>query len=281
MSRRLPALSVFVPSLRLAASLVLATPVLTALAAQDPITKPTTGTTSTLVRLPTPLPVVVRQLADGRIQVTWKRLTGATSYALRRSVPPAGIVALAERPTDTVYYDSDVKAGSTYYYNVAGVGSDGMIGLWAGGSVQATLTAGATSTSTTPRAPAPVEVAPAGSLRFLVRWQGSSMASRYEVRRLEFRPSATDSMKPDGGSPLVTTSSVGTREREEFRDSLPPSASARLVAWDVSMYKLLGGYEHAQTPTSSCPRRQRRRPPVRRRPRRRSRRRRPWRPRWM
>ena len=110
--------------------------------AQDPIIKPTTTTTTTTTRLPAPTGIVARQIANDRILLTWRPVAGAVKYALWRSVPPAGIVALETRPTDTLYYDSDVRAGSTYYYNVAAVDGSGTIGLRAGGNpVTATVMA--------------------------------------------------------------------------------------------------------------------------------------------
>lgn len=215
--------------------------------AQDPISKPTSGTT-TVDRLPAPTPIVVKQLADGRIQVTWKRLIGAQSYAIWRSVPPAAVVALSERPTDTVYVDSDVKAGSWYYYNVAAVGEGGTIGMKGGGSLQATISAGTTTTttSTSTRAPVPVTVEARGGLTYLVSWNGTFSATGYEVRRLESRPSATDSTKPDG-SVLVTRFSVGSSRPWELRDSLPPHTAPRVVAWEVTVVSPFNN-DHARTP---------------------------------
>jgi fibronectin type 3 domain-containing protein len=220
--------------------------------AQDPIIKPTTGTiTTTGDRLPAPTPIVVKQLADGRIQVSWKRLSAAQSYALWRSVPPAGVVALSERPTDTVYVDSDVKAGSWYYYNVAAVGEGGTIGLKGGGSLQATISAGTTTTTTTTttatRAPVPVTVEARGGLTYLVSWNGTLTATRYDIRRLEYRPSAADSLQPDGSSPRVTTFAAGSSRPWEFRDSLPSSTAARLLAWDVTVVSPFNN-DHARTP---------------------------------
>jgi hypothetical protein len=212
--------------------------------AQEPIIKPTAGATTTIERLPAPTPVTATQLPDGRILVSWKRLAGATSYALWRSVPPAGIVALSDRPSDTVYVDADVKAGSWYYYNVAGVGEGGTIGLRGGASVEAKLSAGSTTTATTttaatPPPPAPVAVRALGPV-FVVTWHATGSASRYDVRRLEFRPSAADSTKPEGSATSARLFSVSSQLPKEYRDTLTPVTAPRLVAYRVEAFGLFG-----------------------------------------
>jgi hypothetical protein len=111
------------------------------------------GVEGGLDRLPAPRPVVAQQLADGRIQVTWGSVLGAESYLISKSVPPAGIRVLAPaNPGDTVYLDSDVKPGSTYYYSVATVGGDGGPGLKTAASP---VTAAGTPPVTAPALAAP------------------------------------------------------------------------------------------------------------------------------
>jgi len=121
--------------------------------AQVPVRK---GVEGGLDRLPAPRPVVARQLADGRIQVTWGSVPGAESYQISRSVPPTGIRILAPAdPADTVYLDSDVKPGSTYYYSVATVGGDGGPGLK---TAAAPVTAAGTPPVTAPALAAPAQL---------------------------------------------------------------------------------------------------------------------------
>ena len=91
-----------VPTIALTAVLTalaaLTTLPLAAAAAQDPVIKPTT-TTSTL-RLAAPAKVVASQQSDGRIRVVWSAVRGAASYSIVRSVPPAGQQAMREQDTD-------------------------------------------------------------------------------------------------------------------------------------------------------------------------------------
>ena len=109
---------------------------LTVVSAQEDVRKPTPAGR----RLPTP---VARQLPDGRIEVTWPAVEGTIKYELIRSVPPAPQTVISQpNPADTVYLDSDVKAGSTYYYVVAAIDESGQRGPRRGGvPVRASISA--------------------------------------------------------------------------------------------------------------------------------------------
>ena len=96
-------------------------------AVQDPVVKPRPGTGD---RLAAPASVSAVQESDGRIRVTWSSVKNATSYTIVRSVPPSAVEP-AKTVTDTVYIDSDVLVGRTYYYLVAGM-NDEASGLRAG-----------------------------------------------------------------------------------------------------------------------------------------------------
>jgi hypothetical protein len=137
-----------VPSTAVAALLLMAQWPVTA-SAQLPVTKPTTTST---IRLRAPSPVVASQQADGTIIVRWPAVPGAATYQVTRSVPPtpAGVVA---NPTDTTYVDTNVQAGSTYYYLLGAVDSAGMVGMKAGSTpvtarLSSTTTTGGTTTTT-------------------------------------------------------------------------------------------------------------------------------------
>lgn len=107
--------------------------------AQGQVTKPI----SARGRLPAPIPVA-RQLADGRIEVRWAAVEGAVKYQITRSVPPSGAMVLSQPDSAaTVYVDSDVTAGSTYYYLLSAVNEAGVIGMKRGSPpVTATVSAG-------------------------------------------------------------------------------------------------------------------------------------------
>ena len=99
---------------------VLAAPMVTA-SAQEPVNKPASPTVGTGARLAAPRNIAAVQLSDGRIRVTWSPVTGATSYAIVRSVPPEAARSITPNVTDTVYFDSDITAGKTYYYVISGL----------------------------------------------------------------------------------------------------------------------------------------------------------------
>lgn len=99
---------------------VLATPIIAA-SAQEPVNKPANPTVGTGARLLAPRNITAVQLSDGRIRVTWSPVVGATSYAIVRSVPPEAARSIAPNVTDTVFLDSDVTAGKTYYYVISGL----------------------------------------------------------------------------------------------------------------------------------------------------------------
>ena len=104
---------------------------------QDPVIKPTPAAPRTGDRLPLPQNVRAVQQPDGRIVVTWSPVSGATAYAITRSVPPDPATAVTPNVTDTMFVDRQVTAGKTYYYVVSGV-NDAATGMKAGASVKAT-----------------------------------------------------------------------------------------------------------------------------------------------
>ena len=98
-----------------------ATGVPTLAMAQEPVSKPTNLPVGTGDRLVMPRNVAAVQLHDGRIQVTWSPVAGATAYSIVRSVPPDAAQPITPNVKDTVYFDSKVTAGKTYYYVISAV----------------------------------------------------------------------------------------------------------------------------------------------------------------
>lgn len=129
-------------------------------AAQDPVDKPRTDPT-TLDRLPAPTSVTARQLPDGRIEVRWNAVEGAARYDVWRSVPPAPQMMVSRpNPADTTYIDTDVKAGSTYYYVIGAVARGGTTTGLRAGSRPVTATTVATGLRVSDPGTGPVEVIP-------------------------------------------------------------------------------------------------------------------------
>ena len=178
-------MSLSVPTLRVAWSLALmGTPVFAAIG-QEPVMKPTTPDPAprTGDRLPAPRNISAVQLADGRIRVTWSPVAEAKSYAIVRSVPPDAAKPITPNVTDTVFIDSDVTAGKTYYYVISGL-NDAATGLRQGSApVKATRSY---APGTVIVAPTPTNVVArydTASRRVYVSWRGDPAGMTYFVQR--------------------------------------------------------------------------------------------------
>lgn len=170
--------------------------------AQDPVVKPTL----TLSRLPAPGTIRAAQQPDGRIRVAWAPVEGAVKYTLTRSVPNLsnGVVALPN-PTDTVYVDSDVRAGYSYYYAVTAVDGSGATGLKrASTPVVATLTAQSGATAG-PTVTAVVTSTRSTGVDIKVSWPPVSRATGYTFHSIALLPLASDPSQPDPASGKLYT----------------------------------------------------------------------------
>src|SRR5688572_2520868 len=141
---------------------------------QDPVIKPTPSAPGTGDRLPLPRNVRAVQHPDGRIVVTWSPISGATAYAITRSVPPDPAAPVTPNVTDTMFVDRQVTAGKTYYYVVSGV-NDVATGLKAGASVKATNSFDVSGSHLTPTNV--VARYDSATNRVILTWQGPSPAT--------------------------------------------------------------------------------------------------------
>jgi hypothetical protein len=123
-----------------ALSVLSATPIVAGYA-QEPVTKPVNQPAAAGDRLPAPRNITAVQLPDGRIRVSWSPVVGATSYAIVRSVPPEAPKAITPNVTDTVFIDSDVWAGKTYYYVISALNNEATGMRQGSAPLKATLTA--------------------------------------------------------------------------------------------------------------------------------------------
>jgi hypothetical protein len=195
-------------------------------AAQDPVVKPSSDPLLT-ARLPAPAPTA-RQGQDGRITVTWAPVSGAASYRLWRSVPPGGQTAIAlPNPQEPGYVDSDVKAGSTYYYLVSAVNEAGVEGLRAGTApVAATMSVGAGVLS--------ARIIQQDPPRVALSFSPVSGAAGYQLRRVVFLPLPTDPNSPDFSRPLDQLSRDLPASPTAAEDALPSSTSRRWVRYSLT-----------------------------------------------
>lgn len=191
-----------VPTARLILALAVAplAPLLVA-GAQDVI-KPR----ATLSRLAAPATISAAQQPDGRIRVVWTAVDGAVKYVLLRSVPnlSSGIVALPNS-TDTVYVDSDVKAGYTYYYVVNAVDGSGGTGLKRGSTPVAATIGAQSAAAAGPTVTAAITTTTNTGLDIKVSWTPVSGATGYTMHTITLFPLASDSSKPDPASGRIFT----------------------------------------------------------------------------
>jgi hypothetical protein len=194
--------------------------------AQDPVIKPSPTSVS---RLPAPRTVVGRQLPDGRIEVRWARIEGASGYAITRSVPNLGSGRISPDPMDTVYVDYDVRKGYTYYYVVQGIDEGGGVGLKAGSNAVLANVSADTPPRVAPTVTAGIRSRTATSLDIGVSWSPVAGAMSYEVQRLEYRSaSPSDSTSPDLTKPPTITNLEPTTSTSKSIGSMPP---AHLAWW--------------------------------------------------
>lgn len=198
-------------------------------AAQDPVNKPVNTTTGAGDRLPAPRNVTSVQMPDGRIRVTWSPVPGATAYAIIRSVPPDPQRPVTPNVTDTVFFDSNVTAGKTYYYVISGV-NDGAMGMKVGApSLRATRSFDLSGAHLTPTNV--VARYDSATNRVYLSWAGPSDAT-FIVYRAGVEV-GRDNTPP--GEFFMTAPAAGTRiqlhvrAQDRFGNVSPPAASNELV----------------------------------------------------
>ena len=97
---------------------------------------------------PRPPALLMARGENGRVVLTWEPVAGAKGYAIFRSPVAVGgfeRIAITGEPTDT-YIDDAISNGFKYFYAIASVGDDGLIGE-PGPNVMAIPSASVTSTA--------------------------------------------------------------------------------------------------------------------------------------
>jgi fibronectin type 3 domain-containing protein len=115
---------------------------------------------------------VTASVYNGAVQLSWNVSSGATGYNVKRSAVSGGsYTTLASNVSSNNYTDSSVTAGSTYYYVIVAVNSDGP----SPDSVEVSITVPAL---------APTNISATGSSgSATVSWTASTGATGYNVKR--------------------------------------------------------------------------------------------------
>ena len=196
---------------------------------QEPVTKPTTSAPGTGDRLPLPRNVKAVQHPNGRIVVTWSPVSGATAYAITRSVPPEPAAAVTPNVTDTMFVESQVTAGKTYYYVISGV-NDVATGMKAGASVKATRSFDPSGAHLTPTN----VVARYDSVynRVYLTWGASGDATAFTIYRSGVQVGRDDSPPGDFFMPAPapgTRIQLQVRAQDQYNTVSPLATSNELV----------------------------------------------------
>ncbi|MDF2669147.1 MAG: hypothetical protein K0R67_1453, partial [Paenibacillus sp.] len=115
---------------------------------------------------------VTASVYNGTIQLSWNASSGATGYNVKRATVSGGsYTTIASNSPSTLYTDSTVTAGSTYYYIIVAVNGDGS-------------SPDSTEVSITAPASAPAGLSATGSSGSVaVSWTASTGATSYSVKR--------------------------------------------------------------------------------------------------
>ena len=107
------------------------------------------------------------------VRLSWKAVSGASSYRLYRASSANGSYALIATTRSLSYADGKLQSGKTYYYRVSAVGKGGE-----GGHSMAQA-----ATQAVYAAPCDIQTLERGIDRVTVGWKAVSQAQRYRVYR--------------------------------------------------------------------------------------------------
>lgn len=117
---------------------------------------------------------VVATAGDVQTALTWDALTNATSYNVKRSTTDGGPYVIVGNSVNTQFTDTNVTAGTTYYYVVSGLNSYG--------EGSNSVSASSTPFLLAPAVPANL-TATAGPGLISLTWTASLDAANYNVKR--------------------------------------------------------------------------------------------------
>ena len=110
--------------------------------------------------------------AATKAKISWKKVTGATSYQVYRKEGSGAFKVLKKGVKTTSYTDQTLKAGKKYTYKIAAVNQNGAVGK-----------AGKTASVTAPATVKGVKVTKKSATSVTVKWSKAAGASGYQISR--------------------------------------------------------------------------------------------------
>ncbi|MGC2718515.1 MAG: glycoside hydrolase family 44 protein [Candidatus Acidiferrales bacterium] len=157
------------------------------------------GSTTTLPALPTGLSATA---GNAQVVLDWSAGAGATSYIVKRGTAAGGPYMQIASPSAVTYTDTGLKNGTQYFYVVASANSAGD-------------SANSSEVNATPELPIPSApsglVAMGGSAQVTLKWNTSSGATSYHVKRSTTSGSETQVAAPTSTAFTDTTAKNGTK----------------------------------------------------------------------
>ena len=110
--------------------------------------------------------------AATKAKITWKKVTGATTYQVYRKEGSGAFKVLKKGVKTTSFTDKTLKAGKKYTYKIAAVNQNGAVGK-----------AGKTASVTAPATVKGVKVTKKSAASVTVKWSKAAGASGYQISR--------------------------------------------------------------------------------------------------
>lgn len=114
----------------------------------------------------------IQSRSSKSLRVRWEPVNGAVSYQVYRSTKKAGTYKKVAQLSDNTYNDKDLKAGSTYYYKVRAIYSDGKKSSFSSITSAKTLVA-----------PQITSIVSKSNGKLKITWQSVAKAKQYELLR--------------------------------------------------------------------------------------------------
>jgi autotransporter-associated beta strand protein len=170
---------------------------------------------------------VTATASSGQVVLSWSAVSGAIGYIVEVSTSPTGPFTYLQSVADLTYTETGLASGTTYYYVITAVNSDG-------------VSPNSTEVSTGPPPPATLTATP-GNTQVTLTWPAVAAATSYNVQRSTSNggpysligtpagPSYTDSGLTNGTPYYYVVASVSTSASTGINSSQATATPTALV----------------------------------------------------